>query len=137
MKRDNTIPIAIAITIAVLIIAGIVIGVSCKEQFKNATKNIGLFKNIEIPEKKDATSKWKDSIFNKWKERISQKKKVTPEEARERWNKMIDNYSEFLKKPIESLPASQQKQRKAIEEKMSKEEFEKVVNRFHHINQLR
>ena len=124
-KHDNTVPIAIAITITILVIFGIVIGTTCKDKFANL-KNIGLFSNV----KTDTASPYNfaDSMFNKWHAKVGQS--VSIEEAKERWNKVIagslTGYSNLLSKPIEQLSQEEQKHRKLIEEKIPK----RVITKF-------
>ena len=113
-KHDNTVPIAIAITITILVIFGIVIGTACKDKFANL-KNIGLFSNVKT-EKVNAN--FADSMFNKWHAKLGQS--VSIEEAKERWNKVISGYSDFLTKPIEQLSQEEQKHRKLIDERIPK-----------------
>ena len=120
-KHDNTVPIAIAITITILVIFGIVIGTTCKDKFANL-KNIGLFSNV----KTDTASPYNfaDSMFNKWHAKVGQS--VSIEEAKERWNKIITGYSNLLSKPIEQLSQEEQKHRKLIDERIPK----RVITKF-------
>jgi hypothetical protein len=125
MKRssDRTVPIAIAITITILVIFGIVLGTACKDKFSNI-KNIGLFSNIEnVPPTPEA------GMFKKWRERLG--KNVSLEEARERWNKAITGpltrYSNLLSKPIEQLSQEEQKHRKLIYERIPPDELKRIM----------
>ena len=92
-KHDNTVPIAIAITITMLIIVGIVLGTTCKEKFANLKKNIGLFSNVQTEKN---SGDFADTMFNKWRAKLGGE--VSMEEAKERWNKVISGYSDFLTK---------------------------------------
>ena len=121
-KHDNTVPIAIAITITMLIIVGIVLGTTCKDKFANLKKNVGLFSNVQTEKN---SGDFADAMFNKWRAKVGGE--VSMEEAKERWNKVISGYSDFLTKPIEQLSQEQQNHRKLIEERIPPNELKRAV----------
>lgn len=120
---DSTVPIAIAITIALLIIVGIVLGTACKDKFANIfRKNVGLFENVSGADRKNL-------LFNKWKDGVSKKESLTIEEAKKRWNKLIDGHSNLFTKPIDQLNEKEKQYREMISNKIPEDEMKHFASK--------